>query len=82
MTSVRVYFIHLCCKWGSQTEEVCEGVLKGGATFDSLQLPADKVLFKFTKRERVQQRGPKKYENVEVLRPVFADALSRLAAHA
>ena len=60
------------------TKEVSEGIIKDGASFDSLALPAEKVLFKFTKRERVAGRGPARYKSVETLRPVFADALTLL----
>ena len=61
------------------TEDVAEGVLRGDTTFDSLGLAPDKVRFKFTKRERVEGRGPKRYIDKETVRDVFADALKPVA---
>ena len=62
------------------TQEVSDGILLGSATFDSLELPADKVLFRFLKRVRVQGRGPARFKDVETLRAVFADALTPLGS--
>ena len=58
------------------TQDVAEGMLRGDATFDSLGLAADKVRFKFTKRERVPGTGPKRFIEKETVRDVCADALT------
>eukprot|EP00966_Prymnesium_polylepis_P325613 7381586-Prymnesium_polylepis.1 len=58
------------------TQQVAEGVLTGGAAFESLNLAGDKIRFIFTKRERVSGTGPKRYVDKEVTRDVFADALT------
>ena len=63
------------------TMEVSAGVLQDGATFESLDLPMNKVLFKFTKREKVPG-SRSTYKDVEKRRQVFADALTPLAPEA
>ena len=59
------------------TMEVSEGVLQGEATFESLGVAHDKVLFEFTKREKVSGTR-NSYKMLQKRRAVFADALKPL----